>query len=126
MPYRPLINLLQWQLQQISMEVGSRTLQFTPISFDVSFQEIFSSLVSGGTLVLISNEIRRNPLDFLKFLKEYSIERLFLPEVLKESLRQKKREQKVVFCSLRIKKSCLDATVLPKDCQTSTKATFVE
>ncbi|KZE84171.1 hypothetical protein AWB61_05585 [Chromobacterium sp. F49] len=53
MPHRALANLVAWQLQDQGDYAGRRTLQFSPLSFDVSFQEIFSTLASGGELVLI-------------------------------------------------------------------------
>jgi amino acid adenylation domain-containing protein/thioester reductase-like protein len=79
MPHRALCNLLNWQHQKFPIETGSRVLQFTPISFDVSFQEIFSTLSSGGTLLLIGETQRRNPINLLKELKEKRIERIYLP-----------------------------------------------
>src|SRR5690606_8140971 len=36
-----LTNLLTWQAENSIATVGTRTIQFTPITFDVSFQEIF-------------------------------------------------------------------------------------
>jgi amino acid adenylation domain-containing protein/thioester reductase-like protein len=81
MPHNSLVNLLAWHNQQSPVAVGYRTLQFTPISFDVSFQEIFSTLSSGGILVLISEAMRRDPVKLLKLLDEAAIERLFLPFV---------------------------------------------
>ncbi|NEO42732.1 MAG: hypothetical protein F6K55_00530 [Moorea sp. SIO4A3] len=41
------LNLIAWQLQQTLASNTGRTLQFAPISFDVSFQEIFSTLCAG-------------------------------------------------------------------------------
>jgi amino acid adenylation domain-containing protein/thioester reductase-like protein len=81
MPHKALDNLLQWQRRQIPVVPQSRTLQFTPISFDVSFQEIFSTLIDGGTIVLITDRERRDPLRLLQTLNETRIERLFLPFV---------------------------------------------
>lgn len=81
MPHRPLVNLLTWQNQQSSVALGYKTLQFTPVSFDVSFQEIFSTLSSGGILALISEATRRDPSKLLQFLDKAAIERLFLPFV---------------------------------------------
>jgi amino acid adenylation domain-containing protein len=79
MPHLPLWNLLEWQQQQL---LGSaRTLQFTPISFDVSFQEIFGTLTTGGTLVLITEAMRQDPEALLNQLCNAQIERLFLPFV---------------------------------------------
>ena len=81
MPHAPLCNLLNWQQQQSFVSEGSRTIQFTPISFDVSFQEIFSTVTAGGTLVLITEEKRKDPFSLLRFLRDNAIERLFLPFV---------------------------------------------
>ncbi|MBD1913465.1 MULTISPECIES: non-ribosomal peptide synthetase [unclassified Leptolyngbya] len=85
MPHAPLVNLIQWQ-QQSSITAGAKTLQFTPISFDVSFQEIFATLTTGGTLVLISDIRRRDPLELLKCLNQAQIARLFLPFVALQHL----------------------------------------
>lgn len=81
MPHQPLCNLLWWQQQQRPFAYPARTLQFTPLSFDVSFQEIFSTWCTGGTLVLISDEERRNPQNLLDIMTDQTIQRLFLPFV---------------------------------------------
>lgn len=78
MAHRPLANLVRWQLQTSRAGRG-RTLQFTPISFDVSFQEIFATLGAGGRLTLIAERTRRNPQALLEVLVESEIERMFLP-----------------------------------------------
>ncbi|MGB7709692.1 MAG: amino acid adenylation domain-containing protein [Microcoleus sp.] len=88
MNHRPLVNLILWQVKQSSAKYGTKTGQFTPISFDVSFQEIFATLCSGGILVLITEEIRRDGTALLKMLTEEAIERLFLPFVALEQLAQ--------------------------------------
>ncbi len=88
MNHRPLVNLILWQLKQSSAKYGTKTGQFTPISFDVSFQEIFATLCSGGILVLITEEIRRDGTALLKLLTQQAIERLFLPFVALEQLAQ--------------------------------------
>ena len=85
MPHLPLVNLLDWQLQRFKAP-AARTLQFTPISFDVSFQEIFSTLASGGLLVLVADSIRRNAETLLHYISEQAIERLFLPFVALQHL----------------------------------------
>nr|NCQ71302.1 amino acid adenylation domain-containing protein [Microcystis aeruginosa W13-16]NCQ75828.1 amino acid adenylation domain-containing protein [Microcystis aeruginosa W13-13]NCQ80273.1 amino acid adenylation domain-containing protein [Microcystis aeruginosa W13-15] len=88
MNHRPLVNLIVWQVKQPSAKYGTKTGQFTPISFDVSFQEIFSTLCSGGLFVLITEEIRRDGTALLKMLTQGAIERLFLPFVALEQLAQ--------------------------------------
>lgn len=86
MPHRALANLIDWQLARSPFKQGARVLQFSSISFDVSFQEISTTLASGGTLYLISDENRRDPGILLKYLIQHRIERLFLPYVALRSL----------------------------------------
>ena len=56
MGHRPLSSLVRWQCSQSGLGINARTLQFAPIGFDVSFQEIFSTVCSGGTLVLMTED----------------------------------------------------------------------
>ena len=89
MSHRPLANLLAWQLEnwsEQSSEPAARTLQFASLSFDVAFQEIFSTWCSGGTLVLADEEVRRDPEALLALLAEQRVERLFLPFVALRNL----------------------------------------
>ncbi|HVT15951.1 MAG TPA: non-ribosomal peptide synthase/polyketide synthase [Thermoanaerobaculia bacterium] len=72
--------MLDWQLRT-SAAGGGRTLQFTSLAFDVSFQEIFATWCAGGTLVLVSEEVRRDPPALCRLLAEERVERLFLPLV---------------------------------------------
>ena len=81
LPERALRNLIHWQLHRPGFARGARTLQFTSLSFDVSFQEIMSTLCSGGTLVLVDDATRRNPLELHRVVIDRGIERLFLPFV---------------------------------------------
>ncbi|QKZ13419.1 polyketide synthase [Spirosoma sp. KUDC1026] len=76
-----LINLLAWQKTQSQAGIGTRTLQFAPLTFDVSFQEIFATLSTGGTLVLIDDSQRLDLNSLLPFIGEQQISRLFLPFV---------------------------------------------
>ncbi|MEC4812178.1 MAG: amino acid adenylation domain-containing protein [Scytonema sp. PMC 1069.18] len=85
MKQHPLANLILWQLEN-SKVAAAKTLQFSPISFDVSFQEMFSTWCSGGTLVLIADDLRRDASALLDFLKDKAIERLFLPFVALQQL----------------------------------------
>ncbi|MEO0683524.1 MAG: amino acid adenylation domain-containing protein [Cyanobacteria bacterium J06633_8] len=86
MSNRSLVNLLMWQIENGVANPNAKTLQFSPISFDVSFQEIFSTLCAGGTLVLIPDDIRRDAVALLKLLASQGIERLFLPFVALQQL----------------------------------------
>ncbi len=76
-----LVNLIAWQACHSKPIKGARTLQFASLCFDVSFQEIFSTWYSGGTLVLISSQLQRDIVNLLCLLAEKEIERLFIPFV---------------------------------------------
>lgn len=85
MTHGALANLLAWQWAEFSGR-PARTLQFSSFTFDVSFQELFSTLGCGGSLHLISDEARRDPKQLLDHLERGRIERLFLPFVALEQL----------------------------------------
>ncbi len=101
MPHRALTNLLSWQLRNASFTGAARTLQFASLSFDVSFQEMFSTWCSGGTLVLIPRELQRDAVGLLKFLSDNAIERLFLPFVALQQLAQAAEDEGAPPMSLR-------------------------
>ncbi|GAX45459.1 amino acid adenylation domain-containing protein [Tolypothrix sp. NIES-4075] len=96
-----LCNLILWQLQNTTISHGAKTLQFAPISFDVSFQEIFSTWCSGGTLLLITEELRRDALALLGFIEEKAVERLFLPFVALQQLAEVAVDSEIVTSHLR-------------------------
>lgn len=86
MPHRALSNLLAWQVANSPVGAGQATLQFTSVSFDVSFQEIFATLTVGGTLVLIDEMTRRDPRAMLALMREQAVARVFLPFVALQQL----------------------------------------
>ncbi|KAB8314522.1 AMP-binding protein [Tolypothrix campylonemoides VB511288] len=82
-----LCNLILWQLQNSKISsIEVKTLQFAPVSFDVSFQEMFSTWCSGGTLLLIEEQLRREPLALLGLLQEQAVERVCVPFVALQQL----------------------------------------
>jgi len=81
MPHGPLRRMVSWQLARSAVGVGDRTLQFAAISFDVAFQELFSTLCAGGTLVVIDEDVRRDVMALGGFLDERRVNRLFMPFV---------------------------------------------
>jgi len=85
MDHGALVNLITWQMLA-STPGAARTLQFASLSFDVSFQEIFSTWHSGGALVLIEEEVRRDGAALLHYLVDEKIERLFVPLVTLQQL----------------------------------------
>ncbi|HEU4454542.1 MAG TPA: amino acid adenylation domain-containing protein, partial [Longimicrobium sp.] len=79
LPHRALVNVVRWQVARFGDRPVARTLQFASLSFDVSFQEIFSAWAAGGSIVLVDDETRRDAERLLAYLREHRIERLYLP-----------------------------------------------
>lgn len=86
MPHKPLCNLIQWQNKNSFISENAKTLQFTTLTFDVSFQEIFSTLGSGGTLLLFPEGLRQDPAALLHLIKTELVERIFTPFVFLQML----------------------------------------
>ncbi|MDP7094523.1 MAG: amino acid adenylation domain-containing protein, partial [Gammaproteobacteria bacterium] len=74
-----LVNLLHWQQSQQGLKNSARTLQFASLSFDVSFQELFSTWQLGGSLIMIDEKLRRDLPALARFIVKERVERLFLP-----------------------------------------------
>ncbi len=70
-------QLLQWHRDRLPG--AYRTLQFASICFDVSFQEIFTTLTTGGCLVIAPESHRRDMRQLVSLLREAGVERLMLP-----------------------------------------------
>ncbi len=73
-----LVNLMEFQYQFTNINF-SRVLQFTTMSFDVSFQEIFSTLLYGGQLYLIDEDTRNSISDLFQLIIKHEIKTLFFP-----------------------------------------------
>lgn len=86
MGHAALANLLLWQQKESISTSGINTLQFAPLTFDVSFQEIFATLTTGGTLVLVDEEMRVDPYRLLRYIEQHHVNRIFLPFVVLQYL----------------------------------------
>ncbi|GAB3213878.1 non-ribosomal peptide synthetase [Marinactinospora endophytica] len=101
MPHRALANLVAWQNGIPSGAVGGRTLQYAPLSFDVSFQELYSTLCGGGALVVIDEELRRDMPALLRLVDRAGVERIFLPYVALQRLAEASDTLGIVPSALR-------------------------
>ncbi len=85
MPGRSLVNLLNWQQKQFKNK-NRRVLQFASLNFDVSFQDIFSTICLGSSLYLIRAERRIDMVEVVKDIKQYGITHLFIPFIVLKNL----------------------------------------
>ncbi len=77
---KTLINLVDFETNQTNLEfTNKKVLQFAALSFDVCYQEIFSTILNGGTLYLIGNKIKKDPNLLLNNIGENGINVVFLP-----------------------------------------------
>jgi amino acid adenylation domain-containing protein len=76
--HRNLVNLMTYTFKHTQIDCSS-VLQFATISFDVSFQEIFSTLLSGGKLVLVDSQTRGDIPGLFQVVEKNKIKTLFLP-----------------------------------------------
>lgn len=84
MEHAPLVHLMRWQLEQHPEPL--RTLQFASIGFDVSFQEIFSTLLVGGSLLMVDAETCLDPDALWSWIVRSRIQRVFLPVAMLQRL----------------------------------------
>ncbi|MET8944517.1 amino acid adenylation domain-containing protein [Streptomyces sp. NPDC004542] len=75
----PLVNLTAWQLDALEMDERTRFLQYAPLGFDVSFQEILPTLVAGGTLVSREPADRRDLPAVLARVSALAVTHVYLP-----------------------------------------------
>lgn len=75
-PHRGPANLVRGHLQR---HPALRTLQWTSPAFDVSVQEIFTTLASGAALVLIDDAVRHDPAAVAEKVRRHEVERMFMP-----------------------------------------------
>ena len=73
------VNFLRCQLAHGAAQPGVNSSLFSPLSFDVSFQEIFVPLVTGGTIYPLPDAVRLDSNQLLQFLIGTGINRAFLP-----------------------------------------------
>ncbi|WP_344641635.1 non-ribosomal peptide synthetase, partial [Kitasatospora cystarginea] len=102
MPAAGLVNLLGWHHRAVGGEPGTRTAQFTAISFDVSAQEMLSALLFGKTLVVPTDEQRRSAELLAQWLDRHQVEELFAPNLVVEALAEAAEEAGQALPSLRL------------------------
>ncbi|OWR30108.1 non-ribosomal peptide synthetase [Saccharibacillus sp. O23] len=97
--HRNMINLLHYEYTQTNIDYSGRVLQFTTLSFDVCSQEIWSTLLAGGTLCMIRSETRREVGQLLELIEDRRISVLFMPvSFLKFILSEKEYEERFPTC----------------------------
>ncbi|MFC9297294.1 amino acid adenylation domain-containing protein [Streptomyces sp. NPDC057011] len=92
MPAGAVRNLLAWHEEAVPGGPGTVTAQFTAVSFDVSVQEILSAVVSGRTLVVCPEEVRRDPAALAAWLSEHRVAELYAPNLVVDAVFEAARD----------------------------------
>ncbi|MER7466097.1 amino acid adenylation domain-containing protein [Streptomyces sp. NPDC097981] len=87
------MNLLAWHLDELPSRPGRVTVQFTSVSFDISIQEMLSTLLSGAALAIVPEDVRRSPQEFAPWLEEHGVTDLFAPNIVIELMCRAALEQ---------------------------------
>ncbi|MCP3774857.1 amino acid adenylation domain-containing protein [Paenibacillus sp. MZ04-78.2] len=76
--HKTLVNLLayEWAYTPVRFD---HVLQFAAMSFDVCYQEIFSTILCGGTLYIIDEEAKRDIRRLHDFVRVHGVRTVFLP-----------------------------------------------
>lgn len=78
--HKNMINLISFEKNGTTLlQDAHKVLQFATMSFDVSYQEIFSALLNGLTLVLIEDDVRKNISSLSEYIDSHSVDTLFIP-----------------------------------------------
>ncbi len=79
MEHLSMFNLVVFHNKQFSAGDTQKVSQFTSISFDVSFQELFTTLTRGATLYPVPETVKVDSKGFSNFIKQNNIDTVFLP-----------------------------------------------
>ncbi len=77
--HRNICNLINFEYIKTNINFKNIVLQFASLSFDVCCQEIFSTILIGGTLHVINDNVKKNIEKMCFYLKKNNINILFLP-----------------------------------------------
>jgi amino acid adenylation domain-containing protein len=94
------VNLLNWFGREYHLHPGTHVLQLTDYTFDPTVEDIFGTLIYGGTLHVVDKKIIWDPENFRRYVQLHQVNLIdFLPTGLKELLRGDKLESlRTVIC----------------------------
>ena len=93
MPVGAFTNMIAWHISTFKRGGEARVAQFAAPGFDVSAEEIFTTLVRGKTLLIAPQELRRNLTDFVSWLQTSQASEIFVTnstlEIISETAEQR-------------------------------------
>jgi amino acid adenylation domain-containing protein/non-ribosomal peptide synthase protein (TIGR01720 family) len=86
-----LANLLDWHAEAYPMEPGTRASAMAPMSFDASVWELWWPLATGTPLVLVPDDVRRDPDALVDLLERQGVAAAFVPTALAAPMLARRR-----------------------------------
>ncbi|MEC1262571.1 non-ribosomal peptide synthetase [Bacillus swezeyi] len=77
--HRNMANLLDDQFENSCIDFKTNVLQYASCAFDVCYQELFTTLLSGGTLCIAPESIKRDAAQLFLFINTQQTEVVFFP-----------------------------------------------
>ncbi|MED1146290.1 non-ribosomal peptide synthetase [Bacillus paralicheniformis] len=77
--HRNMANLLHDQFENSRIDFKTNVLQYASCAFDVCYQELFTTLLSGGTLCIAPESIKRDPAQLFLLINTQRTEVVFFP-----------------------------------------------
>ncbi len=100
--HKNMINLITFEKNKTHLlDNAHKILQFATMSFDVSYQEIYSALLNGLTLVLIDDDVRKNINTLSQYIDKNSIDTLFIPPAYLKLLADDKNAAKLLISNVK-------------------------
>lgn len=82
MPHRGLLGLVEHEKNRIGTDGSGRTAQYAPLGFDVMFQELFATWSTGGVVIPLTRDVRRDPAALSSEIERREIVRIHLPPLM--------------------------------------------
>ncbi|MFI9617110.1 amino acid adenylation domain-containing protein [Streptomyces sp. NPDC052023] len=108
-------SMLVWHEGIVGGGVGRRVAQFTALTFDVSVQEMLSTLTAGKELWLPSEEVRRSGELLARWLDENGIAELHAPTLVIEAVCEAANEHGLQMPELRLMSQAGEALKLSRN-----------
>ncbi|MCJ1681147.1 amino acid adenylation domain-containing protein [Streptomyces sp. APSN-46.1] len=108
-------NMLVWHERIVGGGVGRRVAQFTALTFDVSVQEMLSSLVAGKELWLPAEDVRRSGELLARWMDDNDIAELHAPTLVIEAVCEAANEHGLEMRALRLMSQAGEALRLSRN-----------
>lgn len=82
--HRALINFINWSIKTFSLSANDRIINTTPLTFDLSFFDIFAAFQANSKLYIPSNRIKMFPIEITEYLHANKITTWYtVPSILR-------------------------------------------